>query len=110
MENQIERGPERIPTKEEVMELISRGVESPERFQTLREIYDEQGLKLLDLRIEGKEQGETIEFLYTRKGMLPNNVPTGSTSIEVSYYQDGNFTGAKQVAIFNYENGEWEVE
>jgi hypothetical protein len=109
MPNQFEKGPERIPNKEEVLEIINRRVESPEKFETLRELHDEQGLTLLDLRIEGKEAGETSEYLYTRKGLLPNGVPTAETSIEVSYYQDGQPIGGDRIAIFNYEKNDWEL-
>lgn len=108
MENQFEKGPERIPTKEEVMEIITRRVESVEKFETLREINDEQGLKLLDLRFEGKEPGETMEFLYTRAGVLPNGVPTAQTSIEVSYYQEGDCIGGDRIAVLNPDTGVWE--
>ena len=107
MENQIEKGPERIPTKKEVMEIIARYVESPEKLVTLREISDMNGLTLLDLRIEGKEQGETIEYLYTKAGTLPNGVMTRETSIEVSYYQDGKVVSGERVAIYNPAIGQW---
>ncbi len=108
MENEIEKEPEHIPTKEEVMEIIDRRMEPPEKFTTLRELYDEQGLCLLDLRIEGKQPGEMSEYLYTRKGLLPNKVMTLETSIEVSYYQDGEIVGGDRVAIFGYQKNEWE--
>ena len=108
IENQIEKGPEHIPTKYEVSEIIARRAETSENFTTLREFHDEKGLTLLDLRIEGKNPGEISEYLYTRKGMLPNNVETFQTSIEVSYYENGEIVGGDRVAIFNYETGEWE--
>jgi hypothetical protein len=108
MQNPFERPPEHIPTKAEIIGIISLCVESQEKFTPLRELYDEQGLRLLDLRIKGENPGETSEFLYTRKGILPNGVETKQTSIEVSNYQDGEITGGDRVAIFNYEIGEWE--
>ena len=109
MENKIiEKGPEKIPTKKEVIDVIVRRVESPEKFVTLREISDEEGITLLDLRIEGKEPGETIEYLYTRAGLLPNGKTTSQTSIEVSYYQDGNIVGGDRVAIYNSKTEQWE--
>lgn len=52
MENSIEKGPEMIPTKEEVMEIISR-FEKNTAF--VRELSDEQGLYLLEVQVEGKE-------------------------------------------------------
>ena len=83
MENPAEKSPERIPTKAEVMEIIVRHVESTKEFVTLREIHDEKGLCLLDLRIEATKPGETHEYLYTRAGVLPNGSTTLQTSIEV---------------------------
>ncbi|MDQ3014609.1 MAG: hypothetical protein M3Q73_01965 [bacterium] len=108
MEKSFEKGPERIPSKAEVMEVIAKRVESVEKQETLREINDEQGLKLLDLRFEGKEPGETVEFLYTRAGVLPNGVPTALTSIEVSYYQDGDCVGGDRIAVLDPTTGVWE--
>lgn len=108
MENYFEKGPEKIPTKSEVLEIIGRNIELKENFEILREFSDEQGLTLLDLRVEGKEAGETLEFLYTRAGILPNGVPTHETSIEVSYYQDGNIVGGDRVAVYNEAAKEWE--
>jgi hypothetical protein len=108
MQNPFEKGQEHVPTKNEVMNIINEQlIKSPEKFTTLREINDENGLRLLDLRIEGENPGETSEFLYTRKGMLPNNVETSETSIEVSYYQDGEIIGGDRIAIYNSETGEW---
>lgn len=90
------------------MEVIAKRVESVEKHETLREIYDDQGLKLLDLRFEGKEPGETMEFLYTRAGELPNVVPTSQTSIEVSYYQDGDCVAGDRIAVFDPNSGVWQ--
>ena len=109
MEHQIEKGPERIPTKEEVMEIITRCVEYPEKLTTLREISDEKGSALLDLRIEGKESGETSEYLYTRAGRLPNGAMTLQTSIDVSYYQDGEIVSGDRISIYNSQTGQWEA-
>src|SRR3989344_2807039 len=100
METHIERGPELIPTKAEVMGIITRHVESTGDFTTLREVNDAEGLRLLDVRTEGRESGETTEYLYTRKGLLPNNVRTAETSIEVSYYQNGEIVFGERVAIY----------
>lgn len=110
MGNTFERGPERIPTKEEVMGIILRCVEFPEKLTFLRELNDTEGLRLLDIRTEGKKPGETIEYLYTRKGLLPNGVPTAETSIEVSYYQDGDIFFGERVAIYNAQTNEWNEE
>ena len=115
MQNPFEKGPEQSPTKEEVMQIILEDAGFEERISPviLRELTDENGLRLLEIKIESEEPGETIEYLYTRKEtVLPENLPkkveTFSTSIEVSYYQDGEITGGDRVAIYNSETGEWE--
>jgi hypothetical protein len=110
MKNPFEKGPETIPTKEEVMEIILRNAEHPEKIKTLRELHDDIGLTLLDLRVEGEKSGETTEYLYTKKGLLPNGIMTHETSIEVSYYQDGKIVGGDRVAIYDEETGEWKME
>lgn len=110
MKNEIERGPERIPTKEEVMGIIIRHVESSGGLTIIRELNYTDGLHLLDIRTEGTKPGETIEYLYTKKGLLPTGVPTAETSIEVSYYQDGEIYFGARVAVYNAQTGEWNEE
>lgn len=108
MPNKNEMGPERIPTREEVMDIISRTIEGAENAEVLREISDADGLSLLDLRVLGEGEGETIEVLYTRKGILPNGVPTTITSIDVSYYLNGRIHDGDTIARLNDATGEWE--
>ncbi len=107
MKNQFEYGPEHTPTREEIMAIITRFVESPEKLAIIRELSDQEGVTLLDMRIEGEKPGETTEYLYQRKGIMPNGVMTSWTSIEVSYYEDGQIVNGKRIAVYNYENSEW---
>ena len=104
MENSFERKQERILTREEVIEVISRYVEN---FTLVRELTDEQGLYLLEAQIDGKEKRETIQYMYMRKGRFPNHNETAETAINVVYYQDGIPVGGDNVAVFNDETGEW---
>ena len=107
MENQTERGPERILTKEEVMEVIGRYAENAE---VTEEILDEEGLLFrLTAKSEGKNPGESNEYEYMRKGRIPNGGGgTTKTSIEVVYYVDGKPVSGETVANYDNETGKWE--
>ena len=70
MENDIEKGPERIPTREEVLDIIRRFEANA---KVSRELLDEKGLYLLEAQIEGPELGETVQYEYMRKGRFPNH-------------------------------------
>jgi hypothetical protein len=104
MENLIEKGPERILSKEEVLEVIARYGENAE---LVRELSDEQGLYLLEAKIEGKEPGEVIQYEYMRKGRFPNHNEASETALHVVYYQDEIPVGGDKVAVYNSETGEW---
>jgi len=105
MENSIEKGPERIPIKEEVMEVISR-FEKATTF--VRELSDEQGLYLLEVQAEGKEPGEVTQYRYQRKGTFPNHNESLETVIQVVYYQDEIPVGGTNIAEYKSETGQWE--
>lgn len=104
MENQFEKGPERIPTKDEVMEVISRFAENT---VPVRELSDEQGLYLLEVKIEGQNPGETTQYEYMRKGQFADGNQSLGTVIHVVFYEDGVPCGGNDVANYNPETGEW---
>ena len=106
MKQSIEQIPERIPTKAEVTEVISRFAENPD---FIRELSDEQGLYLLEMKVEGKKPGETIEYQYIRKGEFPNKVASSATEIHILYCQDGVPSSSNLVAVYKSETGEWEM-
>ena len=97
MENyNIEKSPERIPSKEEVLEVISRHIkrdisraENVAEMKLTNELSDEQGLYLLEAKVEvvGKS-GEFIEYLYMRKGVFLEHNSSLETTINVMYYKD----------------------
>ena len=105
MENFIEKGHERILTKEEVMEVIVRYAENT---TFVRELSDEQGLYLLEVKIEGKKQGDSIQYQYMRKGIFPNHNEALETALHVVYYQDEMPVGGDKIAVYKTETGEWE--
>ena len=86
---------------------MNRFVENP---RIERELSDEQGLYLLEVRTEGREKGEIAEYQYMRKGRYPNNNASIDTSIYLSYF-DGEtpVPGGSKVATFRPETGNWEI-
>jgi hypothetical protein len=102
-QNPLEKSPERIPTKVEVMEIISRFVENP---TISRELSDAQGLYLLEAEIKGQEQGEIIEYQYMRKGMHGKN-QARETGICVTSYKDGVPEHSEMVLVYNPESNQW---
>ena len=101
----IERKPERVLTKEEVMFAMSRFAENP---TVLRELSNEAGLYLLEVQVEGEQKGETIEYQYMRKGAFPNQNREVATSICACYYQDGVPISGDTISVYKSETGEWE--
>ncbi|HTK33177.1 MAG TPA: hypothetical protein VL335_01370, partial [Candidatus Paceibacterota bacterium] len=68
---QFERGPqERIPSREEVLEIISKLIEGDE-IEHVREKYDDSGLYLFEVKIDDPETGESVHYEYRRKGTYP---------------------------------------
>ncbi len=105
MENPIEKGPERILTKEDVMEVIARHAENA---ILVRELSDEQGLYLLEVKVEGKESDEIIQYQYMRKGRFPNHNEASETAIHAVYYQGETPVGGDKIAVYKSEMGGWE--
>lgn len=104
MNNSFEKGPERIPTKDEVLEMIARIAENA---VPVRELSDEQGLYLLETKIEGDTPGETTQYEYRRKGQFPNGNQSLETVIHVVFYQDEVPCGGHDLVNYNSETGEW---
>jgi len=105
MENKFEKGPEKILTKEEVLEIISRFAEN---IIPVRELSDEQGLYLLEVSVPSEKVGEVTQYEYMRKGKFPNNNESLLTVIHVVYYENGIPVGGNDIANYNSETGEWE--
>ena len=117
MENyNIEKSPERIQSKEEVLEVISRHIkrdisraENVAEMKLTNELSDEQGLYLLEAKVEvvGKS-GEFIEYLYMRKGVFLEHNSSLETTINVMYYKDEIPVSGWNIAEFNSDKGELE--
>ena len=104
--NYIEHGNERIPTREEILDIIGRHAE---KYTVGRELFDGKGLYLLEIKVEVKEAGETIEYQYIRKGEFPNKVASLGTTINVLYFdKDGIPCTSNTIAVYNNQTEEWE--
>ncbi len=101
----IEKASERIFTKTEVMEIITRYAENA---TVVRELSDTQGLYLLEATVPGKELGEIIEYQYMRKGDHGNHNEARETGICVTDYKDGVPIHADMIAEYKSETGQWE--
>lgn len=101
-QNPLEKNPERILSKEEVIITMSRFLEN---LTVTRELSDDKGLYLLEAQVAGKESGEVIEYQYMRKGAFPNQNREVETSICAYYYQDGVPISGETIAV--YRSGEW---
>lgn len=106
MENYIEQGSERIPTKEEVLDIIGRHAE---RYKLKQELFDENGPYLIEA--EGEKAGETVEYQYIRKGEFPSGYASSGTTINVLYFdfdKEGTPCTSDTIAIYNHQTGEWQ--
>ena len=108
MENKIESAPENIPTKEEVLRIIS---EIAPGCAEARSESDEKGLYYLEMKGPEIKPGEFYEYTYTRKGRYPGHISSSSTVIHKVFCKDGEYMPAEDsnVADFNDETGEWTI-
>jgi hypothetical protein len=100
----IERGPERIPTRAEVVERITRYNESA---VVTRERSDAEGLYLLEADAPGGTASEVTQYAYMRKGQFDTH-QTAETTLSIVYYEDGVPVGGNNLAGYRSETGEWE--
>lgn len=104
-ENYAENNREKIPTKDEVLEVVSWFAE---KTIFVRELSDEKGLYLLEVQTEIDEAGENTMYQYVRKVSSAEPLREIVTSICAVYYQDGMPTGGDTVAIYNSQRKTWE--
>jgi len=106
MKNTFESGPEQIPTKESILEIIKSFTENA---VVIREESDEQGLYLLEANQREEKPGEYTQYQYMRKGEFKEGQSL-ETVIHVVYYENDIPCGGHDVATFNPQTGTWEVE
>lgn len=102
-QNPLEKSPERIPTKEEVMEIISRFVENP---TISREMSDTEGVYLLEAEIKGPGEDEVLEYQYMRKGRHGKN-QARETGICLTSYVNGIPEHSDMILVYNPDINKW---
>lgn len=100
---QAEKGPERIPSEEEVLAIIGRFAENA--VLSREPLSDEKGLYLLEARVVEKA-GEFTEYSYMRKGNFGRN-SSSATEIHAVFYVDDMPISSDLLATCDPETGEW---
>lgn len=102
--NTFEKGPESIPTPEEVKSVFEQLIEKKE-YKDVRKLEDEQGLYLWDVIVSG-EDGDT-EYSYMRKGQYQQGLAR-ETAVHVTFFDEtGIPTGGHSVA--KLVEGNWKL-
>lgn len=95
-----EGGPERILSRDEIIAEISKHCES---FEPERELSDEQGIYLLEV----KATDGSRRYTYQRKRLLPDapqGIESSGTTLRSEDLDDGY---SRTIADFNPNTGEW---
>ncbi len=102
--NIFEKGPEAVPTPEEVKSVFEQLLEGRE-YKEARRLEDEKGLYLWDI-VVSEEEGST-EYSYMRKGRYGEG-QASATAIHVAFFdKEGMPAGGHSVARFI--EGKWEL-
>ncbi len=105
MENsRFETTIEWIPTKEIVLEIISRFAEN---MVITSEKSDDKGLYRLETKLEGDKPGSFTEYLYLRKGNYPDGNSTSATEIHAIHYENDMPCSSDLLSSYNYEAQAW---
>ncbi|MCX6733809.1 MAG: hypothetical protein NTX63_03260 [Candidatus Peregrinibacteria bacterium] len=114
----LEKGPEHIPTPEEIHAVMGALMNAGRRAGLVREdgehtetkrTVDEKGLYELDIEVPGVEEHEKVAYQY-RRFAIPDRtdmlvVPPGLPEIHVAYYEYGEYVNGTSAA--RYVHGEW---
>ncbi len=102
--NNFEKGPESIPTPEEVQSVFEQLI-GEKGYEDVRKLEDEQGLYLWDIIVTGKD-GDT-EYLYMRKGRYSEG-QASATAVHVTFFdEEGTPVGGESRA--KYIEGKWKL-
>jgi hypothetical protein len=107
MEDRAERGSEKLPTKQEILDRL--GLENYEITKELSS--DADGLYRLEITVQDSDGGKT-EYTYCRKGNFPGVPSEDQTHIsDVKYPPDYNPDrdvpyGAK-IFVYDHDIGQW---
>ncbi len=100
----IENNMERIPGRDEILKVIGS---YSEEFTVERELSDNQGIYLLEVKVKLPETGEVVEYGYMRKGIFPNHNESLETAVHIVFYEGGMPVGGHTLTVLNTETGEW---
>ena len=104
MENIPQNKPERIVSKEELLEIISRF--APHAV-VVKETTDDKGVSFLELKAEGEKEGTFTEIDYRRDKHNMSRDGVRLISIHMTSYEDDMpFTG-NEIRLCESESGEW---
>ncbi len=99
-----EKGPEPIPTPEEVRSIFER-LFGEKEYKELRKLEDEKGLYLWEVRISG--EGGDMEYSYMRKGKYKEGSALDTVINIVLLDNEGQPVGGHSVA--KCIDGEWNL-
>lgn len=103
---QFESGPEHIPNKAEVLQIINKLVDG-EKTYPIRECEDELGLYLLEVEVKNVGLYEKVYYQYRRKG-AHQEISSADTAISKDVLDDGEWFGVN-LAYFNQNSMEWDI-
>lgn len=98
---------EKIPTREEVIQIFERYATD---YRIVYEQFDQYGPVLLYIEVSGDKPGETVQYQYMRKGNFSGQPERSATTMHIVYYKDGVPTGGYNIACYIDETGQWEEQ
>ncbi len=105
MEGFAEKTPERVPERDEILEVISHFCENP---VIVRELSDDLGLYLLEVKAPEENPGEIVQYEYRKQGVFPDHNESTETVIHKVYYENDVPIGGEKMAILK-DDGVWEI-
>lgn len=103
--NNFEKELEFIPTPKEVRLIFEKLLEGG-KYETLRQLEDEKGLYLWEIKVSKKQKdGGSTEYLYMRERHDVEEFASCTTIDVVFLNQEGLFDGGEQIA--KYIDGKW---
>ena len=95
---------EYVPTPEDIR-LVFKELLKGEKYETVRQLEDEQGLYLWDIKIP-QEDGH-IEYSYMRKGHYPEG-QASDIAIYITFFNKEGIP-ISGYSIAKYTEGEWKL-
>lgn len=100
--NNFEKGLESIPTPEDIRLIFEKILKGAE-YETLRQLEDEQGLYLWEIRVS--EESGYAEYSYMRKGRYKEG-QASDNAIYVAFFNEKNIP-VDGYDVAKYIDGEW---